>query len=143
MFRNRLVNIMLIILIVLTLVGVAVLIFVNYFNNEDEQDREPTIDEIISQSYETEEITTNLLSNDFVRARFLIHVDNRNALQEVQKRDFQVNNIIIRSLAGMDASQLSGADGIEKLEAQLQDDINALMQEGSVVKIYTTEWVIQ
>ncbi len=134
---------MLIIIVALTLVGVVTLVLVNHLTKQPDANAEPTIDEIIAQSIETEEITTNLLSNDFVRASFRIHVDNKKALEEIQKRDFQVENIILRSLSGKESSELAGPEGIEALEKQLKDQINHLMQQGSVVQVYTTSWVIQ
>ncbi|MFC0558597.1 flagellar basal body-associated protein FliL [Halalkalibacter alkalisediminis] len=143
MFKNKLVNIMLIILISLTLVGVVAFVLVKNYTNQPNPDAPPTIDEIITQSFETKEITTNLLSNDFVRASFRIHVDNKNALAEIQKRDFQVNNIILRALSGKRASELAGPEGIVAFEADIRNQINELMQDGEVIQVYTTAWVIQ
>ncbi|MEC2073114.1 flagellar basal body-associated protein FliL [Alkalihalophilus marmarensis] len=143
MFKNKLINIMLIILIALTLIGVITLVLFNHFTNQPDANAEPTIDEIIAQSYVTEEITTNLLSNDFVRTQFHIHVDSKKALQEIQKRDFQVENIILRTLSGKKSPDLAGSAGIEELEAEIKEQINQLLQEGSVVQVYTTSWVIQ
>ncbi len=134
---------MLVILVSLTLVGVLTFVLVNHFTNQPDPSAEPTIDEIIAQSFETEEITTNLLSNDFVQAKFRIHVDSRDALEEIQKRDFQINNIILRALSGKQSSELAGSEGIEAFEADIRDQLNELMQEGSVVQVYTTSWVIQ
>ncbi len=134
---------MLIILVALTLVGVVAFVLVNQYMNEPDPDAEPTIDEIIAQSFDTAEITTNLLSNDFVRASFRIHVDSKGALTEVQKRDFQVKNIILRALSGKRASDLAGPEGIEAFEDDIRNQINELMQEGEVIQVYTTAWVIQ
>ncbi|MDV2685437.1 flagellar basal body-associated protein FliL [Alkalihalophilus lindianensis] len=143
MFKNKLVNIMLIILIALTLVGVITLVLFNHFTKQPEASVEPTIDEIIAQSYVTDEITTNLLSNDFVRTQFHIHVDSKEVLKEIEKRDFQVENIILRTLSGKKSPELSGSVGIEELEIEIRDQINQLLQDGSVVQVYTTSWVIQ
>ncbi|MCL7746475.1 flagellar basal body-associated protein FliL [Halalkalibacter alkaliphilus] len=143
MFKNKLVNIMLIILTALTLVGVVAFVLVNHYLHEPDPNAEPTIDEIIAQSFETKDITTNLLSNDYVRASFRIHVDSRSALTEVQKRDFQVNNIILRALSGKRASDLAGPEGIEAFEEDVRLQINELMKEGEVIQVYTTTWVIQ
>ncbi|KHF39771.1 flagellar basal body-associated protein FliL [Halalkalibacter okhensis] len=134
---------MLIILVALTLVGVVAFVLINQYLYEPDPDAEPTIDEIIAQSFETKEITTNLLSNDYVRASFRIHVDSKSALTEVQKRDFQVNNIILRALSGKKASDLAGPKGIEAFENDIKVQINELMQEGEVIQVYTTTWVIQ
>ncbi len=133
---------MLIILISLTLGGVVTLVLVNYFTGKDSNSA-PTIEEVIANSYITNEITTNLQSNDFIKASFQIQVDNKAGAQEIAKRDFQVNNIIIRTLAGMDAADLSGPEGIERLETVIRDQLNEVMQKGRVVRVYTTSWVIQ
>jgi flagellar FliL protein len=134
---------MLIILVALTLVGAVAFVLVKNYTNQLDPNAPPTIDEIIAQSFDTKEITTNLLSNDFVRTSFRIHVDNKGALAEIQKRDFQVNNIILRVLSGKKASELAGPEGIEALEADIRKEINQLMVEGEVIQVYTTSWVIQ
>lgn len=134
---------MLIILVALTLVGVLTFVLVTYFTNQPDPNAEPTIDQIIEQSFQTEEITTNLMSNDFVQASFLIQVDSKAALKEIQKRDFQINNILLRALSGKKATELAGSDGIETFESDIRDQLNELMQEGSVIQVYTTSWVIQ
>ncbi|WP_018922545.1 flagellar basal body-associated protein FliL [Salsuginibacillus kocurii] len=145
MFENRLINIMLIILVALTLVGVVTLVLVNQFaQGNTSPDGEPTIDEIIEHSWETEEITTNLEDgNQFIRAQFRIHADSGNARDELEQRDFQVNNIIIRELAGMSASELSSQDGIDELEERVRLQADELLDEGSIIRVYTTERMIQ
>ncbi|MGY4689829.1 flagellar basal body-associated protein FliL [Salibacterium sp. K-3] len=143
MFQNRLVNIMLIIIISLTLVGVVAFVLFNYFSSSEEAGAEPTIDEIIDNSWETEEITTNLNNGELFRGRFRIHAETKAGASELEKRDFQINNIIIHELAGMSADDLQSQDGIASLEETLRSDINEVMDEGNVVRVYTTERMIQ
>lgn len=134
---------MLIIIAALTLLGVIVFVLFNQFLDTSDESQDPTIDEIINLSFDTEEITTNLKSNDFIRASFRIHVNNKSALTEIQKRDFQINNIILRSLSNKRSTDLSGDEGIVEFENSIRDEINGLMQEGEVIQVYTTSWVIQ
>lgn len=134
---------MLIIIIALTLIGVLTLVLFNHFTKVEDPNREPTIDEIIAHSVDFNDITTNLLTNDFVRVSFKIQVDNQKAKTELEKRDFQVKNIIIRELSGMRASDFDGSDGIRRLEDIVRLNINEYMQEGSVVNVYTTGFVLQ
>jgi flagellar protein FliL len=134
---------MLIILIALTLIGVITLVLYNYMYKVEDLNREPTIDEILALSVDTNEITTNLLTNDFIRVTFKIQVDNDKAKKELEKRDFQVRNIIIRELSGMRASDFAGSEGIVKLEDIIKKKINEYMQDGSVVNVYTTGFVLQ
>lgn len=135
---------MLIIIIALTLIGVITVVLYNYMTKAaPDPDREPTIDEIIALSVDTDEITTNLLTNDYIRVQFKIQVDNTKAKTELEKRDFQVNNIIIRELSGRKASDFNGPEGIENLEQSIIEKINEFMQEGTVVNVYTTQFVLQ
>lgn len=134
---------MLIILVTLTLIGGITLVLYFQFTKSTDQNNESTIDEILALSVDTNEITTNLLTNDFIRVTFKIQVDNAKAKKELEKRDFQVRNIIIRELSGMRASDFSGSLGIENLENIIQIKINEYMQEGVVMKVYTTGFVLQ
>ncbi|MFZ4454161.1 flagellar basal body-associated protein FliL [Salibacterium aidingense] len=143
MFQHRLVNIMLIIIISLTLIGVVALVLYNHFSTSTEAGAEPSIEEIIDNSWETEEITTNLSSNHLFRGRFRIHADTKAAASELEKRDFQINNIIIHELAGLSADDLQSQDGIDTLEETLRSEINSMMDEGRIIRVYTTERMIQ
>lgn len=134
---------MLVILITLTLIGVVVIVLVNYLTKEEDPNREPTIDEIVALSFDTPEMTVNLASGHFAKVQFRIQVDNKDAFEEVQKRDFQIENIIIREMANLKASDLAGSEGIENLENQLKFKINELMQKGMVVQVYTRRMIIQ
>jgi flagellar protein FliL len=134
---------MLIILVTLTLIGGITLVLYFQFTKSTDPNSEPTIDEILALSVDTNEITTNLLTNDFIRVTFKIQVDNSKAQKELVKRDFQVRNIIIRELSGMRASDFSGSLGIENLENIIRVKINEYMQDGEVVNVYTTGFVLQ
>ncbi|MCT8139829.1 flagellar basal body-associated protein FliL [Anaerobacillus sp. CMMVII] len=143
MFKNKLVNIMLIILMTLTLIGGITLVLYYQSAKAEVSSKKPTIDDIIALSVDTNEITTNLLTNDYVRVAFKIQVDNSKAKKELEKRDFQVRNIIIRELSGMRASDFAGPLGIERLEELIKVKINEYMQDGVVVSVYTTGFVLQ
>jgi flagellar FliL protein len=50
---------------------------------------------------------------------------------------------MIKQLSNMKVEQFRGKEGISSLEQMLKEEINSLMQEGKVVKIYTTSKIIQ
>ncbi|MFD1735823.1 flagellar basal body-associated protein FliL [Bacillus salitolerans] len=144
MKNNKLLITMLIIILTITLIGVVALLLITYLDDSsDSKEKEPTIDEIVEYSVDIPEITTNLISGDFVRIQFKIQTDNKKAKEELQKRDFQVKNIIIQELSEMNSEQFKGKEGIANLELLIKDEMNALMQEGHVVKVYTTSFVLQ
>lgn len=134
---------MLIIIISLTLIGVVAIVLVNYFKAENNSNGEPTIQKIVELSYDTPELTIKLQSNDFVKLQLKFIVDNKDALEEIQMRDFQIENIVLREMSNMKASDLEGSDGIDNLENRLKLKINELMQEGMVVQVYVRRMIVQ
>jgi flagellar protein FliL len=142
LFKNKLVNIMLIILLALTLVGTVAVIMVLKLTDV-EQAAEPSAKELAESTVSLEEITTNLLSDQFIRISFTIQTDGKKAKEELEMRDFQVRDIIIKELSDMKAEQFQGQKGVVELEERLKGKINELMQEGKVVKVYTTSKMLQ
>jgi flagellar protein FliL len=140
--KNKFLTIMLILLVTITLVGVIALVVILKFS-DGEETKEPSIEEVIEASVDIPEITTNLLSNDFIRISFKVQTDSKKAKEELEKRDFQVNNIIIEELSEMKAEELQGKKGKELIEGKVKDKVNSLMQEGMVEKVYITSMMIQ
>ncbi|MCA1053519.1 flagellar basal body-associated protein FliL [Rossellomorea aquimaris] len=140
--KNKFLTIMLILLVTITLVGVIALVVILKFNDEGEE-KAPSIEEVIEASVDIPEITTNLLSNDYIRISFKIQTDSKKAKEELEKRDFQVNNIIIEELSEMKAADLQGKKGKELIEGKVKEKVNGLMQEGMVEKVYITSMMIQ
>jgi flagellar FliL protein len=142
--NNKLLVTMLIIITTITLIGAVSLVLIMKFTQTDKEEvKEPTIDEIIEYSVDIPEITTNLLNGDFVRVQFKIQTENKKAKEELEKRDFQVKSIIIQELSEMSTEQFQGREGKVNLETIIKDRINELMQEGNVLQVYTTAFVLQ
>lgn len=133
---------MLVLLLVITLAGAGAFIYIWKFTGE-QKTNEPSIDEILESSVDIEEMTTNLASNNFIRISFKIQTDSKEAKEELEKRDFQVKNIIIQELSEKKSEELKGKNGQIKLENDLKDKINELMQEGKVVQVYIVNSLLQ
>lgn len=142
MFRNKLVNIMIFILLIITLLGVVALVVVNEFYTDNSTDTE-SIDEIIKHSVDIEEITTNLHNGGYLRVQFKMQTDSKKARKELEKRAFQVRNIAIHEISNKKSSEFRGNEGLENLEKEIQAKLNEVMQDGLVVKVYTTSFLLQ
>ncbi|WP_225228607.1 flagellar basal body-associated protein FliL [Bacillus sp. PS06] len=140
--KNKLITVMFIILGAITLVAATAFIVFTKFTGETEQ-KEPSIDEVLAATVEVPEITTKLLSNDYLRISFNIQTDSKKAKEELEKRQFQVKNLIIKELSDMRSEEFKGEGGIATLESKLEGRINELMQEGKVVKVYATSFLPQ
>jgi flagellar FliL protein len=134
---------MLILLVSITLVGVIAVVVIMKFTGDEAASKEPTIDEIIEASVEVPEITTNLANGDFIKISFTIQTDSKKAKEELEKRNFQVKNIIITELSELKSEELEGKAGKEKLQEKLKTRFNSIMQKGTIEKVYITSSILQ
>jgi flagellar protein FliL len=141
--KNKLLTIMLILLVSITLVGVIAVVVIMKFTGDEAASKEPTIDEILEASVEVPEITTNLASGDFIKISFTIQTDSKKAKEELEKRNFQVKNIIITELSELKSEELEGKAGKEKLQEKLKTRFNSIMQKGTIEKVYITSSILQ
>lgn len=141
--KKNLLTSMLIILVAITLVGVIAVVVVTKLSDPTSAEDKPSIDEIVKSSVEIPEITTNLAGNDYIKISFMVQTENKKAKEELEKRNFQVKNIIITELSEMKAEELTGKKGKEKLQEALKTRMNDLMEEGKVEKVYITSSILQ
>lgn len=140
--KNKWMTIILVFLATVSMLGViGVVILMN--DSNDSSDKEPSIDEVIEYSVEIPEITTNLSDNTLIRVTYMMETDNKKAKEELEKRIFQVNDIVIKELTEMKADQLNDKKGKLEFENKLKSQVNGLMQEGKVIEIYTTSSILQ
>ena len=142
MKNNKLLTIMLIILVTITLIGVIVVVLLTQLD-KDSATPEPTIDEIVESSVDIPEITTNLADGKFVRISLKVQASDKEAGEELSKRDFQVKNIVIQELSEMERESLEGKQGKVTFQNAIKSQVNELMQNGEVTQVYITSYVLQ
>lgn len=137
---------MIIILVTILLLGVVGIVVVKKLgenNAENTSALEPSIDEILVSSVDVPELTTNLMDNKFVRISLKIQTNSEDAAAELTKRDFQTNNIVIQTLSEMSSTDLEGKTGKIDFQNTIKVQLNELMQQGEVQKVYITSYIIQ
>lgn len=140
--RNKLMAAAAILMAVIILLGAgAVFYYIKYINNESQE--ELSIEQVIKHSVEVPEITTNLNDDTLIQISFMIETDGKKAREELEKREFQIKDIVINELSEIDADQLKGKKAKQDLEDKLTEQIDGLMQEGRIVQIYTTSSILQ
>jgi flagellar protein FliL len=110
-------------------------------NGETEASGERSIDEIREASLLTDEITTDLQNGDYVRISFRIVTDSKDSVEELEKRDFQLQNVLLKELSTMESETFQS--GLGDLEKKLQLKLNQFMTEGEVTEVYTVKKVLQ
>ncbi|MBY6036085.1 flagellar basal body-associated protein FliL [Fictibacillus nanhaiensis] len=142
MGKNKAVTIMVSMLLAIGLMGAAGYFGFKHFSPKTEA-AEPTAEELEELMVETDEITTNLADQSYVKIKFKIQADSKDAKHELEKRLFQVNNLIIYEISNMKTADLSGQKGLINLESTLQKHITKVMQDGKVIRVYTTQKIVQ
>jgi len=126
-------------LVLVSILGMAAIIYI--LMNQDDPNRELTIDEQIEYSYMTESINIDLADNRYAQLQFNIITNNEDAKAEVEKRMFQFKNILIKQTVEMESSVLQ--NDLSGFENRLKDEMNVLMEEGEITDIYLISKIVQ
>src|SRR5690625_7344182 len=87
--------------IIIVVATVVIGIFLIVDSSDSAASNEQSIDDMNDYSFETDEITTDLIDGRFVRIQFRIITDGKKSLKELEKRDFQIENILIKEISRM------------------------------------------
>ncbi|MBE6182761.1 flagellar basal body-associated protein FliL [Heyndrickxia ginsengihumi] len=140
--KNKMIRTMLIMVSIILLAGVVTLVII--FKTEHTQNKSsPSIDEVVKSSVDIDQMTTNLKDNHIVQISIRLEANDKKAKEELTKRDFQVKDMMIDELSEMTSKDLQGEKGKVKFKTDLKNRLNKVMQDGEVVNVYITSYVIQ
>ncbi|MEC5271733.1 flagellar basal body-associated FliL family protein [Caldifermentibacillus hisashii] len=94
----------------------------------------------LNLTVETEEITTDLSDGNFVQIQFQLVTDTEQGKEELESRDFQIRNVLIKELTQLTANQL---ENFELVKSKIKGQINMMMIEGNVVDVLIVHKVVQ
>lgn len=133
-------KILIISLLIIAISGMTAIVFI-LLDEGDNSDRELTIDEQIEYSYTTEQINLDLKNNNFAQLQFNIITDGTSAREEIEKRQFQFKNLLIKESVVLTATDLQSH--LDELEKNLKEKMNELMTEGEITDIYIVSKIVQ
>ena len=96
---SKLMKTMITSLVILLAGAITALVIVINISTPEKVSGEQSIDDMVEYSFESPEVTTDLEDGAFVRVQFQIIADSSDAKKELEKRDFQLKNILIKELA--------------------------------------------
>ncbi|WP_066193862.1 flagellar basal body-associated FliL family protein [Gracilibacillus timonensis] len=126
-------------LLVITIAGVVAIFFV--LNKEPDTGKAMNIDDMVENSYTTEEIRTDLPDGNFVLIQFQFITDTRDGLEEIEKREFQIKNEFIKLAVNMTAEDFK--HNLAEVESEMKTAMNTHMEEGNIVEVLVINKVIQ
>lgn len=143
--KNKMMTIVIVVLVTVLLLGVVGFVVITKLGSNDDETAkvtEPSIEEITLASVDVPELTTNLMDGNFIRLSLKIQTNSEEAAAELLMRDFQTKNIVIQTLSEMTAEDLEGKTGKIDFQNTIKVQLNELMQEGEVQKVYITSYMI-
>ncbi len=159
MFKNKLLQLGIIILIALTLIaGVIIVLYYTLPSLNANPDptnpnaeikekvkkldtSEYTADELLEMTVKMEDITANLSTGDMIVVSMSFLLDSIEAKEEFEKLDFIPRDIVNKTLADMKPDELKGSKGADKLAATLMNKLNPELTEGKLQKVYVTKLI--
>lgn len=128
-------------LVILLLGGTIAAVVIFNLDDGEASSKKASINDIVEYSYETTELTTDLEDGSFVRIQFQVITDGKKARKEIEKREFQLKNILIKALSTMDEDDFKS--GLSKLENKVKDELNQVMIDGQITDVYTVNKILQ
>ena len=138
---NKAAKVIIAILSILIIAAIVSIVIVLNFSKESSADDSQTIDEMNEYSYTTPEVTTDLEDGSFVRIEFQIVTDGKKGLKELEKREFQIKNLLIKELSLMSEKDFNS--GLSDLEDTMKDSLNDIMEDGKITDVYTISKILQ
>ncbi|MFS0751838.1 flagellar basal body-associated protein FliL [Oceanobacillus sp. 1P07AA] len=138
---SKLMKTMITSLVILLAGAITALVIVINISTPEKVSGEQSIDDMVEYSFESPEVTTDLEDGAFVRVQFQIITDSGDAKKELEKRDFQLKNILIKELAKKNKEDFQA--GLGDIEEALKKELNNLMTEGNVTEVYTISKILQ
>lgn len=91
-------------------------------------------------SVTTDEITTDLKDDHFVRIQFQLVTDSEDATSELENKLFQAHNILIKELAIKTSEEIKNMNAIEN---EVKEQLNMIMTQGQIIDVHIINKVIQ
>lgn len=159
MFKNKILNVAIIILVCVTLlVGAAVVVWMFVINKDGPTSpaeqakqlaaqtaaRPLSAKEIVSLTSLLDNVTTNLATqNHIISISFAFQLENQKAYEEFEMlKETRIQAIVLKLLHTTEPDSLFEPGGFDRLAAQLMNEINPVLLEGEIAQIDITNFVI-
>ncbi|WP_339063310.1 flagellar basal body-associated FliL family protein [Tepidibacillus marianensis] len=148
MFKNKLFNMSLIIIISIALLAVIAFFLYQYtFGNvksaQGNQVKAPSIDEIVPMTVKVPKISTNLGDSTVIVLEMTLQTDNEKAKTEAEKRMFQIQDKVNLLLKNQTVKSFSSEEKINQFKTELIARLNKILLEGKVVNVDITQIFLQ
>lgn len=154
MFKNKMLQWLIMILIAITLIALASFILWEYLDQksaptdpseqaassvENVKPKKLTAEQVAANTVELKDMTTNLAGRDYIKISFAFLLDNEKAKTEFGLLNTRVKAIILQTLADLTAEQASGSKGYDLIGTTLINKINPILSKGKLTQVNITD----
>lgn len=146
MFRNKMLNIVLILIIAVALLGIVGIVAYKTVivpTAGHEEEKVPTAAELLESQFEIGKMTTNLAGDALIQATISVQGDSVDTMHELEERKAQIKDIINAVLHTTTQADIEKPEGYQELKVRLVQEMNKVMLEGKVTDIYISDIVVQ
>ncbi|GBF11609.1 flagellar basal body-associated FliL family protein [Tepidibacillus sp. HK-1] len=148
MFKNKLFNMALIIIISITLLSLVAFFLYQYTFRDVKTSASgivevPTIDDIVPLTVNVPKINTNLGDSTIIVLEMTLQTDNEKAKVEAEKRMFQIKDRINLLLKNLTSDSFATEEKINQFKSDLMVRLNKILLDGKVISIDITQIFLQ
>ena len=149
MFKNRMLNISMIIIV--SMIVLAIIFFFLYqvtFPSALTKDKnnaieKKSIDKILPLVVDIPKINTNLGDATIVSVELSLQASNSKTKEEIEKRMFQVKDRINLLLKNLTIDSINTEEKLVQFKSELKNRLNTILQEGTIEEIEITQLIYQ
>lgn len=101
---------------------------------------------MVGEMFKLEPFVVNLneaRGNSYLKATVELEMDSETLKAELEKRKAQLRDTVLQLLSSKSSQELRALEGKFRLRDELLSRINAMLVNGTVTRVYFTEFVIQ
>lgn len=126
-------------IILIVLIGGGFLYF-QYNKTNIASAKDKTLEQLADQTIQTNQISTNLNSDNLIQVKFSIELDSKDTKKKAEKIIPIIESDIIKILS---KSNKEDFKDIEAFEKKVMEQLNKRFPQGKINHVYTTELLIQ
>ena len=100
----------------------------------------------IGPMFPLEQFIVNLLSDSgrrFLKTTIDLELSDDDLIEELGAKNSRIRDVVIRVLSSKTVEEISTPKGKDKLKKELSNQLNAVLLDGQIVRVYFTDFVIQ
>ena len=118
----------------------------NGMEQQQQTPRKSLNDLTVGPMFPLDGFIVNLLSENgrrYLKATIDLELADEDVLEELGLKTSRIRDVIIRVLSSKGVEEISTPKGKEKLKKELTGQLNAILLDGQIVRVYFTDFVIQ